>query len=295
MRRGLLVLALFVLAGCQPELTDRPWLVDTARVLAVKSEPAEASPGELATFTALIANGSTSAQPRWRFCIAPKATTENNSVSSACLTSDSALRAAGRGLEIQATLPSDACASFGADTPPGGFRPRDPDVTGGYYQPLRVDLLDAEPVFHLQRIACGLAGASFDVASAFGQSYVANRNPLLTPLSARVDGEPVAVDRIPRGARVELELGWSEVETYVLYDRDRQQLVTQRESMRVAWYVSGGTLEREATGRSADDPLLFSANEWHAPTDAGTSQLWVVVRDSRGGLDFASYPLLVTP
>jgi hypothetical protein len=35
------------------------------------------------------------------------------------------------------------------------------------------------------------------------------------------------------------------------------------------------------------------ANAWTAPEESGTVYLWVVLRDSRGGLDFAGYELNV--
>lgn len=41
-----------------------------------------------------------------------------------------------RGPELTAPLPLDACARFGPDPPPGNARPRYPDATGGFYQPL---------------------------------------------------------------------------------------------------------------------------------------------------------------
>ena len=48
------------------------------------------------------------------------------------------------------------------------------------------------------------------------------------------------------------------------------------------------------TGRSRY-PLLTTDDHWWAPSVAGTYHLWVVLRDSRGGADFAQYELTVKP
>jgi len=65
--------------------------------------------------------------------------------------------------------------------------------------------------------------------------------------------------------------------------------------MRVSWYVNAGTLDTQSTGRTEDDWELTAQNHWTAPEASGTFALWVVLRDSRGGVDFASYELAVQP
>ncbi|MEO6599142.1 MAG: hypothetical protein ABIQ16_04665, partial [Polyangiaceae bacterium] len=178
------------LSACRPEFDDRDWLIDSVRLLAVKSEPPEAKPGETVHFTALLSSPNAAAGAPdldWRFCSAPKRLTENNAVSSSCLSAN-ALEEAGRGLTIDAPTPLNGCALFGPDTPPGDFRPRDPDSTGGYFQPLRVDVPGTIPAFHLQRISCGLAEASADTARAFALAYVRNHNPTLAEVAARSSG-----------------------------------------------------------------------------------------------------------
>jgi hypothetical protein len=283
--------------ACRPVFDDRDWQIDSVRVLAVKSDPAEAKPGDPVHYTAFL-SGAAAAPPvlAWEFCAAPKPPLENNAVASACL-DEAELKPAGRGLSIDVATPLDSCLLFGPDTPPGGFRPRDPDSTGGYYQPLRVDLEGAVPTFHLQRVSCHLADAASDTASAFVQAYTPNRNPTLTPLLARISGQPVALAQIPREKTVELELGWSaeDAETFAYYDRASQTLTSQRESMRVAWYVDAGRLDNEVTGRAEGDLTLSSDNRWSAPTLPGKYHLWAVLRDARGGVDFARYELSVVP
>ncbi|MES1175819.1 MAG: hypothetical protein ABUL62_15970 [Myxococcales bacterium] len=289
-----------LLVACRPELDDHDWLIDSVRVLAVKGEPAEARPGEPVRFTAFLSTTDNPANAQdlaWQFCSAPKPTTENNVVSSACLNGANALHPAGRGSTIEVSTPLDGCALFGPDTPPADFRPRDPDATGGCYQPLRVDLPGAVPTVHLQRISCGLSEASAGTASAFSMAYSPNQNPTLAPLVARASGRLVELTQIAPAESLDLELSWpaEAAEFYAYYERTTQQITVRRESLRVAWYVDGGKLDTEATGRAEEDLQLVTNNRWSAPERSGVYHLWLVLRDSRGGVDFARYELSVAP
>jgi len=291
------IVAIAALAACQPDLGPSDTLVTTPRILAIKAEPADAKPNTAATYTALVASpdaAGDAASIVWRFCIAPKPLTENNSVSSECL-DDASLVAAGTGSAVTAKTPAKACAFFGPDTPPGGFRPRDADVTGGYYQPLRADGADIPTVFYLARILCNLADAPVDVATEFAKTYTPNQNPHLGPLVARVEGALSPLDAIPAGARVELEASWpaEDAETYAYFDRASQTLVSKRESMRVAWFASDGTFDTGSTGRAEDDFASDVQNGWVAPPRAGAVRLWLVLRDSRGGTEFAIHDVTV--
>lgn len=288
-----------LLAACAPELPLDDDLVTNPRIVAVRGEPAESKPGASATYTALVADPHRTGNLlaiTWYFCIAPKPPSENNVVSSECL-EPQALVSAGEGTSITAATTTDACSLFGPDTPPGGFRPRDPDVTGGYYAPLRAALADAAPVFHLQRLLCGLGDAPAALASEFAAAYVPNANPNLLPVVFSVNGSTVAPNHIAPNVRVRLDASWSasDAERYAYYDRAGQTITTRRESMRVAWYVTAGSLDSAATGRDEDDERTTTSNVWTAPGTPGASTLWLVLRDSRGGVDFATYELDVSP
>jgi hypothetical protein len=282
---------LLALGACRPDLGPSDSLVTSPRVLAIQADPPEAKPGTMATYTALVADADGSSLV-WHFCIAPKPLTDTGSVASECVAGAS-LVAAGSGSSIRAATAPNACALFGPDTPPGGFRPRDPDITGGYYQPLLVDGIDG-PTLYLARIRCNLGGASIDVATQYGTSYIVNANPKLASLVARVANADVSLDAIPAGARVQLEASWTDAdaESYAYFNPASQTIVTKRESIRVAWFASAGTLDTESTGRAEDDPATTSQNMWNAPA-AGAAMLWVVLRDSRGGVDFAAFDVTV--
>ena len=63
--------------------------------------------------------------------------------------------------------------------------------------------------------------------------------------------------------------------------------------MRVSWYATAGAFDTETTGRAEDDPATTTPNGWSAPGAPGVVHVWIVLRDSRGGVDFASYDLNV--
>jgi hypothetical protein len=282
-------------ATCVPSLGPGDALVTSTRILAVRADPAEAAPGTGVTFTALVASPSgtvAGADVTWSFCSAPKPLTDDNVVSDACLGSAS-LVAAGHGPAVTAATPGNGCSVFGPDTASTGFRPRDPDATGGFYQPLRLDLAGTDSAFELARIHCDLPNADAASATAFAAAYTLNQNPQLLPLTATVSGAPVALTAIPAGARVTLEASWpaASAETFAYFDPSSQTVTSQRESMQVAWYASAGTLDTESTGRASDDMTTATDDGWSAPGSAGTAHLWVVLRDSRGGVDYAQVDL----
>ncbi len=284
-------------ATCIPSLGPGDSLITTTRILAVRADPAEAAPGTLVRFTSLVAapGGTvTDADIRWSFCTAPEPLTENNVVSNACLGSSS-LVPAGDGPTTSARTPGDGCSVFGPDVGAAGLRPRDPDSTGGYYQPLRADLTGADSAFELARIHCGLANADAAQAAAFAAAYHVNLNPQLLGVTATIGGVPAARTAVPVGSRVTLEARWpsSSAETFAYFDPASQTVTSQRESMQVAWYSNGGALDTESTGRASSDPATTSDNGWVAPGAAGAVKLWIVLRDSRGGVDFEEIDLVV--
>lgn len=282
--------------GCRPDLGDPASLVTGPRILAVRGDPPETRAGETASYDALIASPAgtvTDPAVRWAFCASPLPLTENDAVSAACL-GDGVRDLVGPSPTMSAPTPPDACALFGPDTPPGMYRPHDPDGTGGFYQPVRAESLGLT-AFLLERVPCDLPYAPIDVAIQLSKQYQPNHNPTLAPLTASAGGAPLALDAIPAGGRVRLAAGWGagDAETYVMFDPGTASVATRREALRVSWFVTGGTLADEVTGREEGDPATDTESTWQAPMDPGVVHLWVVLRDSRGGVDFAAYDLTV--
>ena len=269
-------ICLLLVAACTSPLDQRLAIVREPRVLAITSEPAEAKPGATVAYTALVASpaGPLAGAAMWALCTAPKPPTEDNAVADPCIDDPGALVAVD---PTAATIPANACMQFGPDVPPGGFRPRDPDPTGGYYQPVRAAVSGADLAFGFTRITCNLPGAPPDVAHAYQTMYVANANPTV---------QVTAPSDAAAGSEVTLTASWpaAAAESYLYFDPQRQQLVTRREAMRVSWYATGGALPVDASAVGEADPATSVSTTWRAPARPGPATLWIVLRDSRGGL-----------
>jgi hypothetical protein len=226
------VAALVILGACKPEFSDRTSEVSNYRVLAVQSEPAEwqriidpdTNEAKPAKFSALVVDplgNVANASLEWAFCTLPKPLTELNDVSIACFQNDPTfIVALGSGPSAAGAVPENTCRQFGPEVPENqNYRPADPDVTGGYYQPLRVMYRPTPqsvvPTVAKVRIHCGLAGASQDQTAQFNRMYHANTNPRIDAVQA--NGAPVAsLEADPnaaplvlaRGASVTLRVTW---------------------------------------------------------------------------------------
>ncbi|MCL2450038.1 MAG: hypothetical protein FWD17_13910 [Polyangiaceae bacterium] len=192
-RRAVAVLGGVALAasagGCKPNLDDRVSTVTAPQVVAVRAEPAEVAPGKPVQYTALQIGPSgaiTSGAIDWAFCTVRNPLADLGPVNPLCYQpSGSWFVDLGIGTTVTGTMPENACALFGPDTPPPQpnqpqGRPADPDTTGGYYQPVRV-LTDGQSgeviAMGETRIACGVNSPSSNIVVAFAQRYHVNGNP----------------------------------------------------------------------------------------------------------------------
>ena len=274
------------LVACDHALDQRLAIVTDTRVLAITAEPAESKPNKMVTYTALVAgsDGPVATPPDWAYCIAPLPPTEDDVVAPGCL-GDTQIVELGSAASVTGTLPGSGCTNDGPDTPPGGFRPRGADETGGYYQPVRAKVA-GEDAFGLSRIQCNLPNASAAASLAYAKMYVENANPMLLPLAlADASGAAIAPDAVPAGAAVALTAAWpaASAESYVYYDPVAAEVVPRRESMRVSWFATGGALPVDATAVDEDDLSTSASTTWTAPDAIGPAWLWIVLRDSRGG------------
>ena len=177
--------------GCKPDLGQPPSLVTGPRILAVRGTPAEAKPSDMpVTYDALIVDVDgrvARTDIGWALCKEPHPPAESNVVSSACL----AIPDDTSGDMFAAPVPGDACTNFGPLPSMPGARPADPDVTGGYYQPVRAVWHGSggdETAFGLERVLCRIGSiAPTDIAGKYASDYVPNSNPMLS--SAVLDPE----------------------------------------------------------------------------------------------------------
>jgi len=306
------VLAFAGTFGCKPDLGSPASLVTGPRILAVRGVPPEAAPGGMVSYDALavdVTGTVTAPDLGWAQCLQPAPPALGNDVSDACL---DIADDAGPAPSYSAALPSSACSVFGPQTPPvmkghSPTRPADPDSTGGYYQPVRaVWQSTGIVVFALERITCRLANAPTTIATQYATDYTANQNPVLADLVVGTDGgatvlyapgQPAATGAVRAGAKVVVQADFSaeSAETFLVWDVVSQTLLQQRESLRVSWFATAGAFEHEVTGRTSDDPTTFTQDAWTAPTAPGPVHLWAVLRDDRGGVDFASAEIDVAP
>lgn len=213
------------------------------------------------------------------------------------------------------------------------LRPADPDTTGGYYQPARL-IDGENTAVALVRLSCGVTGTTQENSIEFGKRHRTNENPSFQRfLFERQSGKAQDLDETVAtefqageevrfavtwegcsrdearcgdgvcgldedAARCEQDCGQSEgchgAETYLLLDPATNQLRFERETIRVSWYVTGGSLEKDRSGRSPTDLDRDTQNTWVAPEEPGEYWLVAVIRDDRGGVGWALRPLRVT-
>ena len=189
--------------ACAPEFSDRSSAVSGPRVLAIQSSPAEVLPGNPVSYRILVADeqGTVSTlRATWSYCTQPKPTNELNDVANACFGSGDIVSAFGTGFSPTGKLPVNACAQFGPDVPqpaagsgaPGSTvrqtqgRPTDADSTGGYYQPLilQVSAKGTQiPTLGETRITCGLANSSGEQFEQYHARTTTNQNPVLSSVT----------------------------------------------------------------------------------------------------------------
>ncbi len=315
-------LTLLALSACAPGLDDPTPYVDAPRLLAVAFSPAEVEEGEPVELRALYADadGALSVgEVDWSFCSARKALAELGPVSTDCLDPGAeALLPIGTGLVASGVMPDDACSLFGPNPPPPADgepagRPTDPDITGGYYQPvLGFPANGADTVLASARVRCGLANADQETYVAWNSGYVSNQAPTVSGLSLDAGDGPVAVPEdgageaptVPTGATVALSVSWPDcaedeapcggAETYVSYDTETRALATRREAISATWYTTAGTLAEARSGVASDDLTTSATNTLSAPDSEGELWLGVVLRDERGGVATAGFRLNVS-
>lgn len=233
----------------------------------------------------------------------------------------SALVSLGTGLSATGDVPQTGCELFGPDAPPPSPgqpspRPTDPDATGGFFLPVRIETGSDAWSVATERITCAPSGVTQSVFTAFTADYIPNDNPAVASLSGVASGGTgpvvIAPDLPPTSAFVAkpgeslgLTAAWaacptsparcSGAEAYLVIDPAQHTLVTQRESIVASWYATGGAFSVDRSGRGQDDPNTTASNQWTAPSAAGLVHMWVVLRDARGGVGWQSYTIAVHP
>jgi hypothetical protein len=228
---------------------------------------------------------------------------------------------------VTAAVPTNACNNFGPDVPmvvvtpdagdgggqsPG--RPVDPDSTGGYYQPVRLAAGD-QIAQAFVRINCGNPpGATPEQLGALSTfATVANTNPEIESVVINLpDGGMVALTEEAPGKtnpvsvsqQLALSANWEACpadasvctgsQTYALLDPLTFEVVHPQEQMRASWFSTAGAFANDTTAPDGavavgQSTPTYADNSWTAPATPQKVYMWVVLRDNRGGVGWASY------
>lgn len=229
--RGVVVAITLSTFGCKPDIPGSPSVVDGPRVLAVKSEPAEAAPKgnppTTITWSALYVGADGNEDPAnldWALCVERKPLATAGEISPECLVAaGDSLIDLGSGEAVTGSLPDDGCRKFGPNPPapnPGepSPRPADPDATGGFYQPIRIAANDGGTEDYsvgLTRLACGIARVSAEQTLDYQNRYRSNENPTLSGIVVSPGGDETALTAdagttatVSVNAKVTLRASW---------------------------------------------------------------------------------------
>jgi hypothetical protein len=184
---------------------------------------------------------------------------------------------------------------------------------------------------YFMRLSCGFAGANQASQGTLTARYHLNENPEVASLTAGgkplMTSAKGATNAVSRGQKLALEVAWPScplvdqcgdgvcgadesamtcpkdcmtpptskgcggAERFVNFDLSSQTVVDQREGMHVSWYATAGTFDQDRTGRAGTDDATTSDDGWTAPQTAGLVDVWIVLRDDRGGIGWAEYVL----
>jgi hypothetical protein len=83
--------------------------------------------------------------------------------------------------------------------------------------------------------------------------------------------------------------GPDSIERYVPQDASERGEIP--EQLRYSWFATDGTFEEERTGETFPDNQWKSAGDRPAPPEVKVVQLWFVLQDERGGVDWGRFEL----
>jgi len=290
-------------AGCEPEFDPYNELAGL-RVLAVRAEPAELSEGESTTLDALIYEQDGKAVARkWSFC--PWTADPNDGYT--CPVDQATFDRAFRNADIKGAAPSLELGK--GDTANLPF-PADLEGTRRLCEQLARLLENSATIapdcsarwewtVHLTVTSAGRTIDTIkDVTLLLTEEARPNRNPMLTGLLAKAEGdeESVALDgtqaaqlRADREHGLRVVLDPDSIETFmpVPVPGQRPPSATE-EALTFTWFAEAGTTDRiRSTYRKGVETLTRATeNDWQAPSKQRSVRLYVVARDHRGGIDW---------
>ncbi len=270
------------LLSCAADDLSQSWQIDRLRVLAVAAEPAEPRPGDVVTFTSLIVSPVVPlAGSAWFACSA------DLSSDYGCEVDPALIEGAESGEVDPATLAEAGLIGFLPYLAPSWAVPED-------YLDALDDDAKLEGTFGMLYILAVPEQETVDegdIEIAYKRVPVSlaltpNHNPVVTGM--RIGGYSV-----PAGGTIRLEPGKTYSLDYEMADgsvepysyRNSSGIDEEREEEPYAtFYLQEGEFDQ------AYAIWPYTAVEFTAPTEPtlATQSLWVVVRDRRGGMGWAS-------
>jgi hypothetical protein len=272
-----LAVALAPLWSCSGELSPQS-LVERFRILAVRADVPEPSPGDTVTLDALVADPDGAGRAvsyLWVACVLgpsrdPQACADPSGggiigVGFAATFSFVAPALAGGETAAQVLLTFSGCAGGTFTLPMDGGTPSGtPECAGG----------DAATAY--KRVVVSTAternhNPSLATLSLDGESWV--EGPAVTR-TACVEGSTCT----PLEVGATLGPGSAENWTEIVFGSPQ----VRTEEVFVSWFATGGSFERIRSG--GEDPKV----KFTPPKEPGTLDFWFVVHDGRGGTDWTS-------
>lgn len=284
-------------AGCGPDFDPYNRLTGL-RVLAVQAEPAAPGPGETTTLSALVFTPEPGAAVThtWSWCPFPGEASKGYPCQ---VTREQVMMMAGGAVSVPPfDLGTAPTATLAHTIDPAVLRALCAGMPGV------PQLLDCEGGFPVQ-VRLKVAGGGDEIDTVFTLRLridsPPNANPKIDGLAAFVDGadrpignEPVVI--LPRRKETLIKALVSEAqsETYPGKNDDDQPDPNARERLSVSWFIEAGDTRDEITGfiPGRTELKVLQENEWNPPWikdyAKDTARLYVVLRDSRGGVSWTS-------
>ncbi len=279
---------IFALSACTSTELSESWRIDRLRILAVAAEPAEPRPGDRVTFTSLVVSPVVPvATTVWFACL-------TGGDDFGCVVDPGLLDGLASGGELSA---EDLEALYEA-----GFLGAEPFLPPVWNVPAdALDHLSAderlEGVTALVNVTAVPEGDSIDEGDLelaykrvpVSEATSPNHNPVIRSITVDgVEAHPGTVVSVDRGQpyTVSVVLADDAVETYTFVNLDGAA-ESRTEEPYLTWYTEVGEFDQ------TNDLWPFFEAIYYSPeiSDTDTDNVWVVVRDRRGGMAWASLAL----
>ena len=296
-----------MLMGCVGNELSRAWLVDRTRILGVQAEPAEAAPGDRVEFRSLSVDPAAGgiSTVSWLGCLI-----EDSSDSYGCSPDFERIEEL-LAIDVDSLPPQQQLQWF-QDLQAAGVLGFEPDLPPSLNVP--EDLLDdlseekmLEGKNYILTITALPEGLEFEDPEALTDEAVGevalkrlpvsvaetpNHNPVITAVLLEnehelLDGDTLTL-RHGQTYLFEPLLSEDSIEDYVYINSDGER-EERTEEPYFSYYLTGGFFDQSI----ALYPFLDF--EWTAPVDPPEDpvQMWMVVRDRRGGMTWSSLTIVV--